>query len=1012
MCLLLPLRIAGQQYNFRHYDIADGLNDNAIYSTIQDDDGFLWISSEKGINRFDGKHFVNYQIDDQVFNIIKDNNGGIWAGIIGKGLYQYDKKQDSFIPVIKDTSRAIYSLTVDKSNRLWFCLDGSLYSYLPSAKTLRMVYAGNGAQKHIRGLNCVDDQVWFTEDPYIMCYDQLSGKFTQYNMFEHSPPDIQQEINRIFYDGYHNLVLATRRSGLKIFDLKTKIYRDIPLSKLIISTRALVQISKEEFWIGTSSGIYIYNIVSGKVTHLKKDYANNGLNDDAVYSLYKDKEGGIWVGTYWGGINYFHPVYSQFESYAVNGSANAIGGNLVRNITEDSKGNIWISTEDNGLSKLDPKTSLFKNFSPDSDKGSINAKNIQSLHIEDSRLWIGTFYDGIYIMDMPSEKIISNISKKSQPEIILASHIEGLRDDIYIGSYINLCRYNNSSKTFRAIAFSPHMEIITFFHGDSKGNLWIPTWKGLYRYNPAINADTAFKYNITLPGNSFFLDTRLNTVFEDSKGRLWLGSHEHGLGVLDFQQRKLLVIDKNNGMPHHQIRRIVEDDYGDFWVSTKYGLVQLNSSAEIQRVFHQSDGLISSQFNHHSGFKAHDGKLYFGTTKGLLAFHPGNIFKTSFTPSLIFTQLKVNNQIIFSKSHGEIIRRPISQSDTILLKYDQSEILLEFAALSYITPDLTHYSYFLEGFSKKWSTPQTESQAHFTNLAPGKYTLKVRAYSKSFSGTPESNITLIVSPPFWKTWWAYLLYTFFIICLTCFVLKQYKQSINKKKESELFQKQIEFYTNIAHEIKTPLTLIKGPLELIKEKKEILPLIEQEIGIISRNEIILDNLVRQLLDFKKIEAAQFQLQFSRVNITRLLKQEFERFSAFAKNRNLDFTINLQKDDISILGDESSLQKIFSNLFSNACKYAQKKIRVDFTVNEKKEVIIHFISDGKTIAPEMREKIFDAFIRASDNSYIDGTGIGLYIASSLTQLHGGTLSLHITPENYNDFILVIPVEKTAV
>lgn len=1018
ICMLFPLCIAGQQYNFRHYDVSDGLNHHMIFTIAQDSNGFIWMGTGNGINRFDGQSFVSYMPNHIILSIIVSPNGTIWAAIGAKpdGLYRYDENTDRFVCVPIDSVELEFDIIIDDKEETILMSSGNrLYSYdIHSGKT-ELRYETNKFE-YIIDKCIIDDKIWFISGRDINCYDPILKTVESYDLFAHSPPTIQQVATRMIFDGKQQLWIGTRHNGLKIFDLKTKEYTDVPLGSSgssPVSVRSILKITDKEFWIGTETGLMIYHPETKKTVTTTKRYANSfSLKDNNIYSLLADKEGGIWIGTYWRGIHYYHPSYSRFENYTADNTLYSVGGDVIKTITEDSEDNIWIATEDNGISKFNPTASLFEHFRPDGKEGELSSAKIQSLHAEGNHLWIGTFFNGINILDVRSGKVIKYLNSKNVPGVPLdrtTDIFKAKSGDLYLSSYSygRVVKYNKKSDNFDVIRLDSTVGNIYNVAEDTKGTIWIASWKGIYTYDPATGSKQAHKYSVAFDTTSF-LSGHISNVFIDKKERLWIGSHDMGLAILDKKTQNLLLINTDNGLPHHHIASIVEDNSGYFWISTLNGLVKMNSGGKIERIFHQADGLISGLFNEHSGFKAKDGTLYFGTKEGLLRFNPNSILHTTYNPSLHFTRLKINNELITALPEKGIIDEPIYKSNVIRLKYNQSEILIEFAALSYVNPELTQYSYMLEGFNTDWSPLRLSNQAHFTNLDPGKYTLKVRAYNKSFSGVPENSILIIIAPPFWQTWWAYTIYIITCICLIYFALRQYKRNINRKKEEELFQQQVEFYTNIAHEIKTPLTLIKGPLELIKEKKEVLPHIEQEIGIISRNEIILDNLVRQLLDFKKIETDHFQLQFQNLSLSNLLTQEFERFAVFARQRKLEYTIQLSDDNLSISGDADSLQKIFSNLLSNACKYAQQQIHITLST-EGKDVIIHFTSDGKTVPLEMQNKIFEPFVRMSENSYADGTGIGLYIARSLAQLHGGSLTLEITAEGYNDFVLIIPMEK---
>jgi signal transduction histidine kinase len=322
---------------------------------------------------------------------------------------------------------------------------------------------------------------------------------------------------------------------------------------------------------------------------------------------------------------------------------------------------------------------------------------------------------------------------------------------------------------------------------------------------------------------------------------------------------------------------------------------------------------------------------------------------------------------------------------------------------------MTEYKYKLEGLDQDWTHLKTNRKVYFTNLPPGKYIFKVKASTNGEWGKYEKQFVIQILPPFWATTWAYLLYIVLAILLIYFVLRSYNKRQQNKKEKEIYESKIEFFTNVAHEIKTPLTLIKGPVENLVEKQEMIPGIKEDLACLDRNTNRLINLVSQILDFRQTEIRKFSLDFSRVNVSKVLYNTYLSFKILAKKRSLEYEIVLPPNDAMAFADREALEKIFSNLIGNAIKYADKRVTITLFLLQKDSdcLIIEFENDGFIIKREIEEKIFEPFYRIKETRHQKGTGIGLTLAKSLTELHKGSLYLKFIKKEVNTFVLILPI-----
>jgi signal transduction histidine kinase len=455
--------------------------------------------------------------------------------------------------------------------------------------------------------------------------------------------------------------------------------------------------------------------------------------------------------------------------------------------------------------------------------------------------------------------------------------------------------------------------------------------------------------------------------------------------------------------------KAVEDNNRRLWITTSRGLVQFDPGTQNMVVYTKANGLLYDQFNYNSGYKDATGRLYFGSIKGMISFRPDEFVVNDFVPPVFITGFQVHNkELLIQKEHSPL-RQSILYTSAITLPYDESSFSIDFAALSYTSPEITEYKYLMQGLDKNWTNLPTNRKVYFTNLAPGKYTFRLTAATNGHWGR-EKQLLITITPPFWNTWWAWLVYTGVVAGIGYSLFQTYHKRSQVKKEKEIYEAKFEFFTNVAHEIRTPLTLINGPVENLLEKIHELPDIAADVKTMERNTNRLMTLITQILDFRQTEAKGFSLDFTKVNITELVQDVYTGFQPLAAKRNLQYTILLPDTPVIAWVDEDAFNKIVTNLFSNAVKYADKVITIQLFPVEPADAqfCLEIINDGTLIPPVMRERIFEPFYRIKENSKQKGTGIGLTLARSLTLLHLGSLFVKDTSDGMNTFVLCLPLQ----
>lgn len=1034
--LLFAEILHAQPYYFKHYQVENGLSNNSVFASVQDDKGFMWFGTKDGLNRFDGYSFKTYRHDpadpaslgnDKIYSLLSDKTAGLWIGT-DLGLYQYHPEKETFSAVKETLQIGIRSIHIDKIGNLWLLSNSKVYRYNPIKKEFSQMPIDDSFE--VGSVYCQSDGAILitSSDGKIAVYNPRSKSFqTRYQMNKKGSVNIGW-IPVFTETRDHQLLLGSSNQGIKLFNPKTNVLKDVITQnkdKTHIYVRDIQSINGDEFWIGTESGLYIYNHRDGSISHQQKHYSNPyTLSDNAIYSVCRDRDGGMWMGTYFGGTNYYAPSSSIFNKYFPEQQQNSISGSDVREICKDKNGNFWIGTEDAGLNKLDPKTGRFTSFFPTGNKTTIAHSNIHGLVIDDNHLWIGTFEHGLDVMDINTGIVIKHYvpgKGNSLRSSFVLSMFKTRTGDLLLATTVGLYKYNRKKDDFDAIPGIP----FHFYNNileDSEGNIWAGTYdKGLFRFRLGDNRYTNFANE---QGNKNSLSSNtINGIFEDSKKNIWVVTDGGGLSLLDKKKSSFKSYNTNQGLPSNFLFRILEDHDHKLWISSTRGLFRFDPQTAEVKTYTKADGLLTDQFNYNSSYKDTDGRMYFGSLKGMISFLPEQLNTTSKTAAVFLTGFQIDNTESTDPTVDKILSKSVLYTDQITLKHNQSSFSIDFAGLSYASPVTTEYAYKMTGLYNSWEYLKTNRKVYFTKLAPGTYIFEAKAMINGSKEWSKNNVKLriVILPPFWKTSLAYALYSILFLGIVTAVILQYHQRTDLKnkrrmklfehqKEKEIYQAKIEFFTNVAHEIRTPLTLIKGPMEKIMKLSKEVPVIEKNLKTMNRNTDRLLNLTNQLLDFRKTEVQGYSLNFVKVDISELIEDIKMQFQDAAESKQISFETLLPSVHFFAYVDTEALYKIMSNLVDNAIKYGKSKVKIVLRINpEEDQFSIQTFNDGLKIPPEIKNKIFEPFFRSRETEMQRGTGIGLSISRSLAELHQGRLYLEESGPEGNVFVAVFPIHQ---
>ncbi|CAM3969827.1 Signal transduction histidine kinase [Pedobacter westerhofensis] len=1025
-----------QPYYFKHYQVENGLSHNTVYGSIQDSRGFMWFGTKDGLNRFDGYSFKSYRHDpanprsigsDIIHKLYNDQHQVLWIGT-STGLYRYEPIHEEFLLLPQTAAMGIDDFCSDRQGNIWIISNFVLYRLDHNAKSFySFENKVNFSTKSITMFR--DGSIWLsTLEGTIEKYNPGTAAFESHLIIPPNKSNDTRCVAKIAETADGQLIIGTTNDGIKLYDLKTKALRSLARlnkDKTPIFVRDIESAANGEYWIGTESGIYVYNSLSDRITHLQKQGSNTySLSDNAIYTICRDREGGMWAGTFFGGINYYSSQYAIFNKYLPQKESNSISGSDVREICKDGNGDIWIGTEDAGLNKLDVKTGFFSSFKPDGTSKSIAYSNIHGLLVDGSRLWIATFEHGLDIMDISSGKVIRHYTGGKGNNLrsnFIISFCKTREGQIIVATVRGIYVYNREKDNFDPIPGLPFVFYNTVME-DSEGRIWAGTVnEGVYSFRLQQRGLRNYRSREGKTRNSSH--NSINGIFEDSRKNMWFTTDGGGLCKYDRQLRIFKHYTSRNGFPSNILFKIEEDDDHKLWISSSRGLIRFDPLKETLKIYSRSNGLLTDQFNYHSSFKDTDGRMYFGSVRGLISFQPRQLYAAAYAAPVYMTAFQIDNNQHQQKENLSLLARSTLFTDTILLNSSQSSFSIDFAAISFFSPDMTEYAYKMKGLYKDWEYLKTNRKVYFTKLAAGDYTFEARALINGSDDWSKKNVKILIRvlPPLWKSPLAYALYAILLVALAYYLLVRYHQQIEKKnlrrmeifeneKEKEIYHAKIEFFTNVAHEIRTPLTLIKGPMEKLVKQAVQIPEIKKNLKIMERSTERLFTLTNQLLDFRKTETSGFSLSFVRADIAEMLADIVLDFQESADRRNIGISLSVPALPCYAYIDMEAFHKIISNLVDNGLKYGRKMLKISLSVAEGDEMFrIRVSSDGKHIPAELADKIFEPFYRMKETDMKPGTGIGLSISRSLAELHNGYLRLENTAAEANIFTVALPVHQ---
>lgn len=1009
------LGVTRQGLQFRNITMEDGLLANGVRNIVQDRYGFIWFGTDNGLCRYDGITIRPFRImengTNQFVSALMADTVGLYVGT-DKGVFFFHFQTEQFEHLAPEVNATVRGFSKDQDGHVWISVDGrSIFYYSPktgsvtqytspaASASMTIVYAdaqnrvwaiGGNGESMIARLNKVQNR--FETIPLHATLDD----FGSYSMLQ-------------MKDG--TLWLGSWNRGL--LRLNDDATLDQMLNPMLTGVgshiHCLYEFSPTQLLIGCDDGLISYNPQDHSWKRMTADgTVHSSITDRFVYSVTGDNEGGLWYGTFYGGVNYLSPMAGRFESYS---SDNGLRGNVIARFCEDGMGRIWIASDDGGLNCYSQRDTKFVDF-PSS--AALSRYNVHSLCMDGGSLWIGTYSDGVIQMDIATGRL----RHFSYREGLLNPNAYSLfldhKEQLWVGTMEDLCQYDRETATFKRIKSLG--ALVIDIDEDGEGNVWVATQgNGIFRYRPSKNDWTHYASN---EKKHVLSADEATCIYFSTNGKLW-ATTVNGLFVFNKSKDRFDPIPLD--IPSNDCSGIIEDG-GVLWISTAKGLVRYVEGESVQ-VFTRQDGLVSEQFQPNSVLKATDGKLFFGTARGFNAFYPYQIKVNRVEPPVFITALKLYNKTV-EVGTGQL-KEALPFARQIDLSYQEDMFSLTFAALSYCSPEKNQYTYMLEGFDKEWNYVSNRNEATYTNMPSGTYTFRVKATNNDgVWSSRDATLKIVVHPPFWLTLPAKILYLLLLLTaiwlFTQFRLRKAEQRhqgelarLNEKKESEVRDARLKFFTMIAHEIRTPVSLIIGPLEKLNEDTSFFihhSALKKDLDIINRNAHRLLELVNQLLDFNKVEERGMQLRLKLCNVRQMIRAVSDRFGPTLQQRNATLTINDPPADFTAIVDEEAITKVVSNLMTNATKYTKDHVTLSCMVDDDHQHFHITVEDnGVGISAAEQKKIFRPFYQSKDNK--PGTGIGLSIVQTLVSLHHGDVRVVSEEGKGARFIVTLPITQDA-
>jgi signal transduction histidine kinase/ligand-binding sensor domain-containing protein/DNA-binding response OmpR family regulator len=1022
--LFLIRSLPAQELQPRYLTIENGLSNNSVRCIFQDHNGFMWFGTYDGLNRYDGYEFRVFRNNltdstslphNYIYSIGQDRQNRLWVGT-GQGVVIYNNISGSFRPAFYKRENELLRAKIginasaiqgDKKGNVFIGTNGLglLIQKAGEETAIQVPYIPDGNKRFGYRVSAIAfdslERCWLFIDRVGLCrYDYASGRIILIS-------NEIQTASSLAFSAKDEIWIGTT-NGLHHFDLATgSIIRSYTEKDGELSSGNVASLhagKDKQLWIGTSGGgLDILNLTNGRFSYMRPDVSGKGLSSESVFSIFEDRDKRRWIGTLKGGVNIVDAEKPNFRTVAHQPhQPNSLINDFASCFYEDENKNLWIGTDGGGMSIWNRNTNTFSNYRYQPGNPNSLSNNLVTGIVKDAfgKTWIATFGGGINRFDPATGRFLRY--RCMNPETGLENKsvwllFEDREKTLWAATFGQgaLYRYNRQQDEFQR--FAPEVFDVFSFFQDAQGAIWAGTASELMQLDPLTGKTQ--RYPIGKP---------VRDIFEDSKQNFWVGTEGGGLICFDRKTRSIRNrFSTAEGLSNNAVLSILEDNKGFLWLSTFNGLSRFQHSTKTFRNFYQADGLQSNQFLFRSALRLQSGELVFGGVKGFSIFHPDSLHFGTTRQPLHITGLTVDNQAL-TPGNDFVAEVQVDMVSTLRIPYDKAALSIQFAALEFFSAAKIQYAYYLEGWDKTWNYPGNLRLANYSRLKEGSYRFYVKATNSGGDWNKEKQLLrIIILPPWYRSWWAYLLYVIiiagFIILYNRYRVRRARMryeiklaNLNAEKEKELNERKLSFFTDISHEFRTPLMLIINPLKDILQSGR--KIAGDELQVVHRNANRLLRLVDQLLHFQKAGSGLEQMQISIIDADKLCREIFENFTLQAAQKKIDYTYHYSGVTAVLYGDQEKLEIILINLLSNAVKFTGEGGKIYLQLIEHTERLqISIIDTGSGIPEGIGERLFERFYQVKDarSDSKAGFGIGLYLVRQFVDLHKGTVGFTSRP-----------------
>ena len=1013
---------------FSKIGIEQGLSQLSVNNIYQDELGTMWFATREGLNRYNGNGMqilrpepndTNSLGENLILTVCGDKNGHVYIRT-QNGINEYALGTSTMKSIQrKSTSGMSFGI-----QNLWITEGNKLYAYKNGVKELYCV---------VSQCKSPIEKILQTADQRIILGSLSSGVYVidQNKKVRSLLPDCSQ-VSYLFEDSKKNIWISTWEKGLFKMDrsgtFTNYTYNPKNPESSVSSNfvRVVCEDNNGSMWIGTKKGLDCLVAGTNKFKHYSSEGQNNRqLSNESVWALLKDNQGTIWVGTYFGGINYFNPDINFYTQHTLqDGVFRNKPFPIISSIVEDEKQNLYLCSEGSGLIYYDTKNFSYKIYNT---TNGLTSENIKAAYYDHqySQLWLATHLGGVSVLNTKTGIFTPyNKIKPEWPQTDILSSIIPYGNNLVVGTHGGLFLFDRVTKKYSLFSEKLH-KLINYIQDvkmDKAGNMWVAGSNGVYKYNLKSQKIDTYHFDANNPGSLSY--NNASKIMVDSKGRVWIGTSGGGLNLYLSDSDSFRRYDqKHEGLINDFISNMLESRFGYLIISTTKGFSMLDVENNKIHNFSAENGLPLNSLYSGGQCLTRKGEIYLTGMNGMVSFNEENLSIPHRLFNLNLVNLWINNKLVQPNDEAGILEKSLAYTKLVELNHKQTMLTIEFASNNYIPANQPVYRYRLEGFSDAWTElPQGISKLNFMNLGSGKYKLVVQALSpvdKQILTSTDLNIR--VYPPFYFAWYAFLVYALLVVLIVRWyinfsrsrLLLETSLSYEKKEKEhieEVNQSKLRFFTNISHEFRTPLTLIKGQVDMLLQMHNIQPAVYNRILSVKRNTLNMQSLINELLEFRKSEQGHLQLKVSQHDFVKFLYEVYLSFAEYANYREIKFNFECKESELPLWFDASQMQKVFYNLISNAFKYTSKNGSISLQIEQSENaVFVSILDSGVGISAEAVDKIFDRFYQAENglqtSNMVPGTGIGLALTKNILELHNAEITVESQPQVGSRFTVTL-------